>query len=101
MAKKTPTPPKEPAHNWTIVYEATLSDGTPLEVGTQFALKGEAGKSYRFIRLITNEKGDTWVDCFGGGNGRKALHCSRSILLDRIRPNSIKRPKRTVESKPT
>lgn len=77
---------------WTATYEADVPGAKMrLEPGVEFALKGEKGKRYNFIRLVTNESGEVWVDCFGGNRYRQG---SRSVPLDKIRPDSIKRLKR-------
>ena len=80
------------SETWTYEYEYELEDGTNLEVGSTFKLSGEAGKTYRFIKAVTNPVvPSTWIDCFGGGYGREQ---SRSVHPDRIKPHSVKRPKK-------
>lgn len=71
-------------------YECTLDDGTRLEPGIEFSLEGERGKRYRFIKLVTNDDGDQWVDCFGGTSGHQQ---SRSVFLHKIKPSSVRKPK--------
>lgn len=70
------------ADEWVISYEHELDDGTVLEVGDTFALRGEKGKRYRYIKTVHNpEHDDTWIDCFGGSSSREQ---SRAIYPDRI-----------------
>lgn len=71
-------------------YECTLPNGTRLEPGIEFALKGERGKKYRFIKLVTNENGEQWIDCFGGTTNHQQ---SRSVFMDRVKLDSIRKPK--------
>ncbi len=72
-------------------YTCTLPNGTSLEPGMEFSLEGERGKKYRFIKLVTNDNGEQWVDCFGGTSGHQQ---SRSVFLHRIKASSVRRPKR-------
>lgn len=70
------------SEKWVTSYQHLLDDGTTLEVGDTFALRGEKGKRYRYIRTVHNpDLDDTWVDCFGGGHGREK---SRSVHPERI-----------------
>jgi len=80
---------------WTNDYTYTLSNGTILEPGMVFKCFNEKGKTYRFIKAVTNpNQGTTWIDCFGGSHGREQ---SRAISPERVNPSSIKKPKRKAE----
>jgi hypothetical protein len=79
---------------WTHTYEYAFPDGKRLEVGCIFKCLGEKGKTYRFIKAVTNTGGTTWIDCYGGGGGREQ---SRAFAPERISTASIKKPKPKVE----
>jgi len=77
---------------WITEYEYELPDGTKLEVGLTFKCFGEKGKTYRFIKAVTNPNiPSTWIDCFGGSHSKQQ---SRSLDPERINPASVKRPKK-------
>ena len=79
------------SENWKVEYEYAIEGAkVPLAPGVIFRLQGENGKSYRFIKAVTNSKGETWIDCFGGSYQRQM---SRAIFPERIVPKSVKVPK--------
>lgn len=71
---------------WKIRHEDEVG-GKPLTVGCSFAIEGEKGKRYNYIRTVTNEFGEEWIDCFGGNSGNQK---ARSVHRDAIKANSIK-----------
>jgi len=74
---------------WKHDYTYTLEDGHVLEPGSEFRLDGERGKSYRFIKAVTNEDtGACWIDCFGGSSHKQK---SRSVAPEGIVPMKRKR----------
>jgi len=75
---------------WTVHDEVEV-EGKLLVPGTTFKCKAERGKTYRFTKYVTTEEGAAWVDCYGGSSGREQ---SRSVRLDSIAPDSIKKPKK-------
>lgn len=83
------TNPKE--ERWSIAYRYEYEGGKALEVGTTFSCRGERGKKYRFIKFVTTDGGECWIDCFGGASGYGQ---SRSIHPDRVNTSSIRKPKR-------
>lgn len=48
--------------------------------GTELSVRGERGR-FRFHAYVTNAKGSTWVDVYGGPEGRPMW---RSFAPDRI-----------------
>lgn len=82
------------SETWASTYEHTFPDGKRLEVGWTFRCHGEKGKTYRYIKTVTNAEGDTWIECFGGSHQREQ---SRAFYPDRINTSSIKPPKRRAE----
>lgn len=82
------------SEEWVHEYEFEVG-GKTLAVGSTFKVYGERGKTYRFIKAVTNPAtGSTWIDCFGGSTSRQK---SRSIDPEAINPTSIKKPKKKVE----
>lgn len=76
---------------WDATTEYEL-EGKTLTVGSTFKCFGERGKTYSFIRTVTNpDTGSTWIDCYGGSRDRQG---SRAITPDTINPASIKPPPR-------
>lgn len=75
---------------WSNAYEYEL-DGKTLVVGSTFKCYGEKGKTYRFIKAVTNAEGSVWIDCYGGSASKQM---SRAIEPSAINPSSIKPPKR-------
>ena len=71
---------------WNITYEDEI-DGKELRVGVSFAIHGESGKRYNYIRTVTTDAGERWVDCFGGNSRRMG---ARSVHHDEINPKYIK-----------
>jgi len=70
------------SEKWKIAYEHQLDDGATLEVGDTFALRGERGKRYRYIKTVHNiDRDDTWIDCYGGSRGGQQF---RSIPSERL-----------------
>ncbi len=80
--------------SWIISHTYELSKDVLLETGVTFRCIGERGRTYKFVKAVTNGAGETWIDCFGGASGYGQ---SRSVSPDRINPASVKRPKKKVE----
>jgi hypothetical protein len=79
---------------WTVVYEDEI-EGIPLTLGCSFALEGESGKRYNYIRTVTNKNGDRWIDCYGGNSRKQA---SRAVSHDQIKAHTIEAKRhKTVE----
>jgi len=75
-------------------YHLDLNDKVRLEPGATFRCHGERGKIYRFLYVFIPDDGDPWVECFGGAASKPK---ARSFYLDRINPDSVKRPRRKAE----
>ena len=69
----------EAAHpTWIIDYE--FMGLTP---GSRFTVEGADGV-FRFVRVVTNDEGSSWVDCYGGE--RNYPEHARSFPCTRINP---------------
>ena len=82
MAKRKPIVPiaPNPSAGWEIVTEMQIN-GRNVSKGTELKISGERGR-FRFIKYVKTEKGNEWVDVFGGPKGAE---CMRSFRLDRIK----------------
>jgi len=67
-------------NGWTISHRLKVN-GRPLEVGTEFSVKGERGR-FRFMKYVKTESGKEWIDAWGGP---KKSEQWRSFRPNRIR----------------
>lgn len=82
MAKKKPVVPAapKPCDSWEIETEIQIN-GRYVINGTELKISGERGR-FRFIKKVTTEQGNVWIDVFGGPKG---YECIRSFRLEKVK----------------
>jgi len=55
-------------------------NGRHVEPGVELSVKGERGR-FRFVAHVLTDKGEEWIDCYGGPDNREAF---RSFRPERI-----------------
>lgn len=71
---------QKPNDDWVYLTEIQIN-GRHVSRGTELKISGERGR-FRFMQHVTNSKGISWVDVWGGPKG--AENC-RSFYPERIK----------------
>lgn len=82
MGKKKTTKADSPKPNdgWIVSAEMQIN-GRYVSKGTELKISGERGR-YRFIKHVVTEKGNEWIDVWGGPKGAEQI---RSFTIDKVK----------------
>jgi hypothetical protein len=58
-------------------------NGKTMVPGTEFAVSGERGARFRFLKHVTSGAAE-WIDCVGGKSGHKMIRSFRPDRISRI-----------------
>jgi hypothetical protein len=84
LGRRRSQEPSGPRPNDNWIYETKIQiHGRNVEPGTELKIVGERGR-FRFVRRVTNHKGVSWLDVWGGPKGAECMRSFYEIRVKRV-----------------